>query len=145
MAQLDAIPHPADIVLIVDDEPAVRTLLERLVRAASDFHPIAIATGTEGYLRLTQLRDRVALLLLDVTMDGLDGFAFREMQLEGPAAEVPTVVLSGRCLEEEELERLQPAAALLKPITLAAFRHCIACHARRPSADALFGCGAAAL
>ena len=131
MALFAVTNKPPDIVLIVDDDPAIRTLLVRLVQAVSNYHPLAPASATEGYLRLAELRDRVALLLLDVTMDGMDGFEFREMQLAGPAARVPTVVLTGRHLDPEELARLSPAAALLKPVSTAGIRDCIARYARR--------------
>ena len=135
MARLDPTTGPRDIVLIVDDDPSVRTLLERLVRTVSDFRPIAIATATEGYIRLAELHGRVALLLLDVTMHGMDGFAFREMQLQGPVADVPTVVLSGHYVEPEDMAHLQPAAALVKPVSVAALRDCIQRYARRSADD----------
>jgi DNA-binding response OmpR family regulator len=135
MARLDTISGSPDIVLIVDDDPAVRMMLERLVLAVSDFHPLAIATATEGYIRLAELHNRVALLLLDVTMHATDGFAFREMQLLGPTANVPTVVLSGRDLEPADLAHLRPAAALVKPVAFAALRLCIECYARRSADD----------
>ena len=135
MARLGAISSPRDIVLIVDDDPSVRMMLERLVRTVSDLHPIAIATATEGYIRLAELHGRVALLLLDVTMHGMDGFAFREMQLLGPTADVPTVVLSGRDLEPDDLAHLRPAAALVKPVAFAALRNCIERYASRSADD----------
>ena len=135
MARLDTISGSPDIVLIVDDDPAVRMMLERLVRTISHFHPIAIATATEGYIRLAELHGRVALLLLDVTMHGMDGFAFREMQLLGPTANVPTVVLSGRNIEAEDLAHLRPTAALVKPVAFATLRECIERYARRSADD----------
>jgi DNA-binding response OmpR family regulator len=68
-------------------------------------------------------------------MHGMDGFAFREMQLLGPTADVPTVVLSGRNLEPEDVARLRPAAALAKPVAFAALRDCIERYARRSADD----------
>ena len=135
MPQADTLAQDPDNLLIIDDQPTVRMVLERFVRAASDYQPIALASAAEGYQRLTELHDRVALLLLDMSMDGIDGFGFREMQLAGPAANVPTVVCSGRVLGAEDLARLRPAATLRKPVHLAALRDCIERNARA-SADA---------
>jgi CheY-like chemotaxis protein len=139
MRQPETVTGDPDIVLIIDDEPTVRTILERFVRAASDYQPIAVASAPEGYQRLTELYDRVALLLLDMSMNGMDGFAFRERQLAGPAADVPTVVCSGRVLDADDVARLRPAATLQKPVHLAALRECIERNAHAPKAGAQGG------
>ena len=130
MNTLHVVTDAPDVVLIVDDEPTIRMMLTRMVQAAGPYEPIAVSTAAEGYRRLTELGSRVALLLLDLSMDDMDGFAFRDLQLAGPAADVPTVILSGRVLGSEELARLRPAAALLKPATFAVFRECLLTHAR---------------
>ena len=64
------------------------------------------AGGAEGFALLTELADRVALVLLDLTMHDMDGFRFRELQrAQSRLAEVPTVVMSGRPVLPEERRR----------------------------------------
>jgi len=63
------------IVLLVDDEAAVRDVLAWVIQSAG-YTPVT-AAGLEGFELLGELADRVALLILDLTMQGLDGFRFR--------------------------------------------------------------------
>jgi CheY-like chemotaxis protein len=113
------------IVLVVDDDAAVRTLLGRVV-ASEGCKPLLATCGTDGYGYLAELGRSVTLLLLDVTMPGMDAFAFRELQLDAPrVATIPTVVITGRCLTLDEVTRLQPTAVLTKPISLVTLRNVI--------------------
>jgi DNA-binding response OmpR family regulator len=116
------------IILIVDDDPAVSKFHARI--AELEGCAVLIAdSAAEGYAVLSQFHDRIALLLLDVAMDGIDGFGFRQLQLDAPrVATIPTVMVSGRELSDGELGYLRPAAALKKPVSIAQLRELILEH-----------------
>ena len=109
-------------VLIVDDDPSIRGLLAEVVRREGRT-PVLAASGLEGYASLAAFGSRISMLLLDLSMPEMDGFAFRDLQLEDPdLAEIPTVVLTGHALTADELSFMRPAAVVLKPAPLAAIR-----------------------
>jgi CheY-like chemotaxis protein len=124
------------IVLLVDDEAAVRDVLSWVIQGAG-FTPVG-AGGAEGFKLLTQLADRVALVLLDLTMHDMNGFKFRELQRAQPRlADVPTVVMSGRPVLPEERTVLRANEYLWKPVRISELRALIVEHARPlPSAPA---------
>src|SRR5512147_888159 len=87
----DALDEQTPIVLLVDDEVAVRDVLAWVIQSAG-YTPLT-AGGVEGFQLLTDLADRVALVILDLSMHDLDGFRFRELQRAQPQlADIPTIV-----------------------------------------------------
>jgi DNA-binding response OmpR family regulator len=118
-------------VLIVDDDASIRTLLSRVVQLEG-FTPVAAPSGTDGQRHLAELGNETTLVLLDMTLPDMDGFRFRQLQAEAPgASDIPTIILSGRQLTAPEVDVLQPAAVLLKPVSLPNLRRYIVTHAAR--------------
>jgi CheY-like chemotaxis protein len=78
-------------ILVVDDEPTIRRLLELTIDAEH-----AVATAADGFEALERLRGSPPhLLLLDVAMPGLDGLAVcRAVRAEPALERVGIVVLS---------------------------------------------------
>jgi CheY-like chemotaxis protein len=112
-------------ILIVDDDPAVRTLLAEVVRREGA-DPVLTASGVEGYAALASARSSISLVILDLSMPEMDGFRFRELQLEDPdLAAIPVIVLNGFLLSANELSFMRPAAILSKPAPLASIRAAI--------------------
>jgi CheY-like chemotaxis protein len=64
-------PHIAE-VLVVDDEEAVRRLLELLLRRTG-FTVRSAASGQEAVNRFREYHESIAVVLLDVQMPGMDG------------------------------------------------------------------------
>jgi CheY-like chemotaxis protein len=88
--------------------------------------PVLAASGVEGYAALASARSDISLILLDLSMPEMDGFRFRELQLEDPdLSSVPVVVLTGFMLSPNELAFMKPEAVLTKPATLATLRSVI--------------------
>jgi CheY-like chemotaxis protein len=117
------------VVLLVDDDPVVRDIISWVIQSAG-YTPMT-ADGAEGFRQLTEQVDRVALVLLDLTMHSLDGFRFREMQMAQPRlADVPTVVMSGRYVEHDERAKLGAKDYVWKPIKISDLRAVITEHAR---------------
>jgi CheY-like chemotaxis protein len=121
-------------VLIVDDDASIRGLLAEVVRREGRT-PVLAASGLEGYASLTALGPKISMVLLDLSMPEMDGFAFRDLQLEDPdLAEIPTVVLTGHALTPEQLSFMRPTAVLFKPAPLADIRSVIRQYAQHTAA-----------
>jgi CheY-like chemotaxis protein len=82
------------VVLLIDDNDDLREAFVMLT-AAMNLDAVACGSGREG---LDVLRNglRPCLILLDLAMPDMDGFAFRRQQLQDPElADIPTAVVSG--------------------------------------------------
>ncbi|MFZ6027000.1 MAG: substrate-binding domain-containing protein [Chloroflexota bacterium] len=98
-------------ILVVDDEPAIRDVHVRLVQESAPGSRILQAA--DGREALDLLREnRVDLVLLDLMMPELDGFAVLEALRENTSTrDVPVIVLTAQLLSEAELARLNRGMA----------------------------------
>jgi len=122
------------VILVVDDDPVIVRLLE--INLSLEGFAIVATTRGEEAVRLAKER-RPALLLLDLMMPGMDGWAVREALLEDPTtADIPVVVVSART-QDEDRERgyaLKVAAYITKPFDPAELVETVRrCVARPPS------------
>jgi two-component system phosphate regulon response regulator PhoB len=125
----EALGDRVPIVLLVDDEAAVRDVLAWVIQGAG-YAPLT-AGGEEGFELLTEHADHVALVILDLSMHGFDGFRFRELQRsQSRLADIPTIVMSGRPVLQEERVRLQANEYVWKPAKITELRALISEHAR---------------
>jgi CheY-like chemotaxis protein len=125
----DNLDEQAPLVLLVDDEAPVRDVLSWVIQGTG-FTPVT-ADAVEGFNLLTKHADRIALVLLDLTMHGMDGFRFRELQrAQARLADVPTVVMSGRPVLPEERMVLRANEYVWKPVRMSELRALITEHAR---------------
>ena len=85
---------PERSILIVEDDPSTRAFLAELLQS----HGYPVMTATDGEHALTVAREKSpCLILLDLQMPGMDGFAFRAAQLRRPdLANTPVIIISGR-------------------------------------------------
>lgn len=124
----------APSILIIDDQPGVRFILSRVVEREG-YVALHAESGAQGYEKLVENLDSVALIFLDLRMPGTDGFVFRWLQFSSPeAARIPTIVMTGMGVTDEELQRLHPVAWLPKPANLSQLQLLIRRHARAPAA-----------
>lgn len=73
-------PLGQGIVLVVDDEPSVRTVVKRMLEKAG-FHVLTACDGREGLERFKEHADEICLVLLDMTMPRMNGEeVFREIK-----------------------------------------------------------------
>jgi CheY-like chemotaxis protein/anti-sigma regulatory factor (Ser/Thr protein kinase) len=97
-----AAPARGRLVLIVDDDSDVRTLLRHSVEGAG----LITAEAANGRIALDMLREdglQPALVLLDLMMPEIDGFGFLDAIRADPAlADLPVVVLTAKELTAEE-------------------------------------------
>ena len=82
----------ADLVLIVDDDEAVRTTLFKVIK--SNGLNAELASSGEDALQMTRSK-RYDLILLDVNMHGMDGFTVVQ-QLRSRNIRTPIIIVSGR-------------------------------------------------
>ena len=118
-------PAPADLparsgdrpyVLLADDNADMRAYVGRLL--GPDHDVVAVANGQEA-LELAR-RKAPDLVLSDIMMPGLDGFALlRELRGDPETAAVPVIFLSARAGEEARVESLAAGADdhIVKPFT----------------------------
>lgn len=104
-------------VLVVDDEPMARTLL-RLMLVRAGFEVLEAADGVEALSKVKeQLPD---IMILDVMMPGIDGFAVCEALKEDKAtAQLPVIMLSAKTDNLSVRRGLRAGASkyLTKPVS----------------------------
>jgi len=107
-------------ILIVDDEPnIVRTVADRL--RMTGYEVVTAGDGQEGLERA--LEERPDLILLDIIMPGLDGYATLERlgQMEETRG-IPVIMLTARSQAEDVQRATSSGAAdyVVKPFDLVA-------------------------
>lgn len=105
-------------VLIVDDDTGIRELLCQVLEDEA----FTTATCFDGADALEYLRTADSLpctILLDLMMPRMDGWAFRQAQLQDPVlATIPVIVLSARPDLAAQSQVLGVTNVLSKPIDL---------------------------
>jgi len=82
----------AETVLVIDDDPAVRDLVQRFL--AKEGYRVAVASSGEEGLRLAK-ELRPDAITLDVIMPGLDGWAvLSRLKADADLAEIPVIMLT---------------------------------------------------
>ena len=98
-------------VLVVEDDPGTR----ELIRQALEGQGYAVEVAEDGERALARIAaDPPMLVILDVVLPGLDGFAVAERLRSGAAAAVPVLMLT-IVDERERAARLGVAGYLSKP------------------------------
>jgi PAS domain S-box-containing protein len=96
--------EPDATILVVDDDPASRSMLVRIVRDAG-WNAVEAENGLEALTRLEEVQP--ALILLDLVMPEMDGFALAARLREDPQwSRVPVIVVTGKDLTAEDRARL---------------------------------------
>jgi CheY-like chemotaxis protein len=114
-------------VLVVDDDPDVRVLLETYL-GLEGFDVLTACNGRDALERLDQTRPSV--ILLDLMMPVMDGVEFRRQQQRQPLLrDIPVVCLSARHDAKQTAALLGVAECLAKPFELDTLvtvlrRHC---------------------
>lgn len=104
-----------DRILIIDDDPAVTSVLKR----GLSYEGFAAETASNGFDGLTALRERPAdLVILDIMMPGLDGLeTLRRIRAADEA--LPVVLLTAKDAPSDQVRGLESGADdyVVKPFT----------------------------
>ncbi len=112
-------------VLVVEDTPELRTLLEVRLRQAG--HLVLSAGSGEEALGVLAEKGPPDVAVLDVTMPGMSGLELHARLREDPAlAPIPVIFLSAR-IEPEDIAagRALGAVYLTKPVVISALTKAI--------------------
>lgn len=112
-------------VLVVDDDPRNRKLMEMLIQA-DDF---AVRCVDSGQAALAAVADEAPeLILLDIMMPGMDGFdVLRRLKADPVANRIPVIMVTALD-DEASRTRLSAAGAnrvITKPVDRWALRACL--------------------
>ena len=103
-------------VLVIEDNPANMKLASLLLRNVG--HAVLCATDAETGLTLARA-ERPDLILMDIQLPGMDGFAATAMLKQDPAtAGIPVIALTAMAMKEDQ-EKSQAAgcdAYISKPL-----------------------------
>lgn len=104
-------------ILIIEDDNSIRELLVELLQ--SEGYEVASAVnGLEG-LKYLQTQINPDLILVDLMMPVMDGYAFRTEQMKNPAwNKIPVVVMSAEANAKEKMKSFDITAFLAKPVEL---------------------------
>jgi CheY-like chemotaxis protein len=103
-------------ILVVDDDAAVVRPLAKFLELEG-FTTVTAANGLEA-LKYLRGGGGASVIVLDLRMPVMDGWAFRREQLRDPMlAQIPVVVLSGA--DHDRVPEILAAAAFEKPYQLA--------------------------
>jgi CheY-like chemotaxis protein len=104
------------VILVVDDDRDIR---ESVVEVLED-EGYVVASAADGVQALSYLRQRERvpdLILLDIMMPNMNGFEFREAQLQDQRhAAIPVAVLTADGNAKAKAERLNVAGYARKPL-----------------------------
>jgi len=114
---MDADPGLSQVtILIVDDEPVNLTMLAHLLRP---LYKVRAANSGESALRAAATEPRPDLVLLDVSMPGMDGYTVLErLRADPQTQDIPVIFVTALALPSDEERGLQLGALdyITKPI-----------------------------
>lgn len=108
---------PLPVVLVVDDTPDNLALMSALLK---DLYKVKVANGGEKALRVARADPQPDLILLDIMMPDVDGYAVcRALKADPATSSIPIVFLTALADQEDERIGLELGAVdyVTKPIS----------------------------
>ena len=115
MNEHDLIKKPT--ILVVDDTPDNLALMSHLLK---DDYKVKIANGGEKALKIATSDTPPDLILLDITMSGMDGYEVcQRLKLDPKTMHIPVIFLTAKSEVEDEKKGLELGAVdyITKPIS----------------------------
>jgi CheY-like chemotaxis protein len=106
-------------ILIVEDDAPIREMLVEVLE--DEGYPVQSASNGQEALAVLRTTPKLPkLILLDLMMPVMDGWAFRHEQLQDPLLmDIPIVVLSAAYELHRQAATIKAASYLEKPVDLA--------------------------
>ena len=102
-------------VLVIDDDWRIR----ELVQLALEDSGFSVTTASDGSRAIAFVRnERPAVVVLDLTLPGADGFAVAEAVREAHGVQVPIVVVTGDNSAREKADAIGAVGHLGKPFDI---------------------------
>jgi threonine synthase len=112
LGSLEQIDGRVHSIAIIEDDPQSALLLRRILQTRGEYRIFEARDGIEG-LEIVR-RERPDLILLDLMMPGMDGFALLEaFKADENMRAVPVIVITAKDLTPAERERLSGQIELL--------------------------------
>lgn len=106
-------PRPIAVILLVEDEPAVREASEALLQAEG-YRVVSAVDGRDA-LAILRAGLRPCIIILDLLMPVMDGWRFRREQLrDAELLKIPTIVYSAAGEIDHAVEELNVAGGFEK-------------------------------
>jgi CheY-like chemotaxis protein len=110
--------HEGRHIMLVEDDFAIRETVADVLQGEG-FEVTCAANGAEALRRLGDGSAQPGLILLDLMMPVMDGWAFRSAQRQDPRiSSIPVVLVSTGAGAEGTIATLAPDAVLPKPFEL---------------------------
>lgn len=121
-------PHTGRTILLVEDDFDIREALGGILRDEG-YRVRGASNGLEA-LEALRVDRNVQLIVLDLMMPVMDGWAFRAAQRLDPLlADIPVLVLSADAGARDRIDALDAIAFLRKPVQLDALLCAVETHA----------------
>lgn len=109
----DQPPQAVRTFLVVDDDVAALEMHTRMIRLHSPANRVLVAQNGREALNIL-LKEKVDLVLLDLQMPEMDGFAVLQAMREARwAHNIPVIVITGKDLTEYDLARLNEGVSVV--------------------------------
>jgi CheY-like chemotaxis protein len=103
-------------LLIVEDDPEARESLAAVL-TSEGYKVIVAENGRAALDALREAPSAVCMILLDLFMPVMNGWAFRDEQIRDPAlADIPVVIITADASAAQRMGKLGVAGAMTKPI-----------------------------
>jgi DNA-binding response OmpR family regulator len=104
------------VILIVEDEPGIGEILEYTLNDEPNYQATAVSNGAAALAFLAEMR--ADLVLLDINLPGLDGFAIHDLIRSRPATASTPIIFMTAADHSAEFARRKIATWLAKPFDL---------------------------
>lgn len=112
LGALDQLDARVKTIVIMEDNPEAARLLRRILQTRGDFQIAEAHNGRDGLALIRQ--HRPDLILLDMMMPDMDGFAVLDALKADPALrDLPVIVITAKELTQKERQRLQGQIKML--------------------------------
>ena len=123
-----------DKIVIIEDDPCIRTVLRLALKGAGFADVVAEERGDSGMRAV--LRERPAIVVLDLMLPGMDGLAVcREIRRTPSVASTPVIMLTAKSADDDIVRGLELGADdyVTKPFSNAVLIARIRAALRRPA------------
>ncbi len=103
-------------ILVVEDTAAIAEIIETVLNDIPNYQATAVVNGADALAFVAEVA--VALVLLDINLPGLDGFAIHDLLRARPETATVPILFMTAGTHEAEFARRQVRGHITKPFDL---------------------------